>query len=135
MKREFIVLEKEELLSFLRNNLTRVIDFEAPMANLLTDFYDQLKSSTSGYASFNYELGGWTVPWGFRSDSKESACNVGDLDSIPGLGRSLGEGNGNSLQYSSLENPMDSGAWWLQSMGSQRVADKTERLALSLFSY
>ncbi|MBR6811318.1 translation elongation factor 4 [Candidatus Saccharibacteria bacterium] len=36
-----------------------VIDFEAPMANLLTDFYDQLKSSTSGYASFNYELGGY----------------------------------------------------------------------------
>ena len=33
-----------------------VIDFEAPMANLLTDFYDQLKSATSGYASFNYEL-------------------------------------------------------------------------------
>ena len=36
-----------------------VIDFEAPMANLLTDFYDQLKSTTSGYASFNYELGGY----------------------------------------------------------------------------
>ena len=36
-----------------------VIDFEAPMANLLTDFYDQLKSATSGYASFNYELGGY----------------------------------------------------------------------------
>lgn len=36
-----------------------VIDFDAPMANLLTDFYDQLKSATSGYASFNYELGGY----------------------------------------------------------------------------
>ena len=44
---------------------------------------------------------------GFPGDSvnKESACNVGDLDSIPGLGRSLGEGNGNPLQYSCLENP------------------------------
>ena len=40
-----------------------------------------------------------------------SACNVGDLGSIPGLGRSPGEGNGISLQFSCLENPMDGGAW------------------------
>ena len=45
------------------------------------------------------------------SDGKESACNVGDPGSIPGLGRSPGEGNGNPLQYSCLENPMDRGAW------------------------
>ena len=45
------------------------------------------------------------------SDSKASAHNVGDLGSIPGLGRSLGEGNGSPLQYSCLENPMDGGAW------------------------
>ena len=45
------------------------------------------------------------------SDGKDSACNVGDLGSIPGLGRSLEEGNGNSLQYSCLENSMDKGAW------------------------
>ena len=43
---------------------------------------------------------------------KESACNAGDPGSIPGLGRSLGERNGNPLQYSCLENPMDRGAWW-----------------------
>ena len=43
------------------------------------------------------------------SDSKASAYNAGDLGSIPGLGRSPGEGNGNSLQYSRLENPMDRG--------------------------
>ena len=43
---------------------------------------------------------------------KKSACNVGDLSLIPGLGRSPGEGNGNSLQYPCLENPMDRGAWW-----------------------
>jgi len=42
---------------------------------------------------------------------KASAYNVGDLGSIPGLGRSPGEGNGNPLQYSCLENPMDRGAW------------------------
>ena len=45
------------------------------------------------------------------SDGKESACNSGDLGSIPELGRSLGEGNGNPLQYSCLENPMDRGTW------------------------
>ena len=43
--------------------------------------------------------------------SKESACNMGDLGSIPGSGRSAGEGNGNPLQYSCLENSMDRGAW------------------------
>ena len=46
------------------------------------------------------------------SDSKESACNAGDLGSIPGSGRSPGEGNDNPLQYSCLENFMDRGAWW-----------------------
>ena len=45
------------------------------------------------------------------SDSKASAYKVGDPASIPGLGRSSGEGNGNPLQYSCLENPMDGGAW------------------------
>ena len=45
------------------------------------------------------------------ADGKESACNAGDLGSIPGLGRSFGEGNGNPLQYSCLENSMDRGAW------------------------
>ena len=45
------------------------------------------------------------------SDGKESACNAGDPGSIPGSGRSSGEGNGNPLQYSCLENPMDRGAW------------------------
>ena len=48
---------------------------------------------------------------GGGSDGKESACNMGDPGSIPGLGRSLGEGNGNPLQHSCLENPMDGGAW------------------------
>ena len=45
-------------------------------------------------------------------DVKESACIAGDLGLIPGWGRSPGEGNGNPLQYSFLENPMDRGAWW-----------------------
>ena len=46
------------------------------------------------------------------SDHKESSCNAGDLGPIPGLGRSSGEGNGNPLQYSCLENSMNRGAWW-----------------------
>ena len=46
------------------------------------------------------------------SDGKASASNVGDPSLIPGLGRSPGEGNGNPLQYSCLENSMDRGAWW-----------------------
>ena len=45
------------------------------------------------------------------SDGKESACNAGDQGLVPGLGRSLGEGNGNPIQYSCLENSMDRGAW------------------------
>ena len=45
------------------------------------------------------------------SAGKEYICNVGDLVSIPGLGRSSGEGNGNPLQYSCLGNPMDTEAW------------------------
>ena len=51
---------------------------------------------------------------GFPSGSvgKESACNAGDPGLIPGLGKSPGEGNGNPLQCSCLENSLDRGAWW-----------------------
>ena len=59
------------------------------------------------------------VPGG--SDGKESTCNAGDLGLIPGSGRSPGEENGNPLQYFCLDNPMDKGAWGLQSIGWQRV--------------
>ena len=51
----------------------------------------------------------WEFPGG--SDGKVSVYNAGDLGSIPGSGRSPGEGNGNPLQYSCLENLMDRGAW------------------------
>ena len=52
---------------------------------------------------------------------KICACNAGDQGSTPGLGRSLGVGNGNPLQYSCLENPMDRGAWWATVYGVARV--------------
>ena len=54
------------------------------------------------------------------SEVKASVCNVGDLDSIPGSGRFPGEGNGNPLQYSCLENPMDRGAWWATVHGVEK---------------
>ena len=55
------------------------------------------------------------------SVGKESACNAGDPGLIPGLGRSPEEGNGNPLQYSCLENPMDRGAWQATVHGVARV--------------
>ena len=55
------------------------------------------------------------------SEVKASACNEGDLGSIPGSGVSPGEGNGNPLLCSCLENPMDGGAWWATVHGLQRV--------------
>ena len=55
------------------------------------------------------------------AEVKVSACNVGDLGSIPGSGISLGEGNGNPLQCSCLENPMDGEALWARVHRLQRV--------------
>ena len=70
----------------------------------------------------------YTILWGFPggSEGKASACNVGDPVSIPGSGRSLGERNGNPLQYSYLENLMDRGAW--QRAWSHREFGMTEPL-------
>ena len=50
------------------------------------------------------------IPW--QLSSKETVCDAGDMGSIPGSGRSPGEGKGNPLQYSCLESPMDIRAWW-----------------------
>ena len=65
------------------------------------------------------------------SEVKAPACNAGDPGSIPGLGRSPGEGNGNPLQYSCLENPMDGGAWWATVCG---VAKSRTRLSHITFT-
>ena len=61
------------------------------------------------------------------SEVKAIAWNVGDPGLIPGSGRSPGEGNGNPLQYSCLENPMDRGAWWATPWG-RKESDTTEQL-------
>ena len=54
---------------------------------------------------------------------KNPPANAGDRDSIPGSGRSPGEGNDNSLQYSCLGNPMDRGAWWATVPGVEKESD------------
>ena len=61
------------------------------------------------------------------SDSKESACNAGDLGLIPGSGRAPGEGNGNALQCSCLENSMDRGTWQATVHGVTE-SDPTDRV-------
>ena len=70
------------------------------------------------------------------AEVKASACNVGDLSSIPGWGRSPGEGNGNPLQYSCLENPMDGGACWATvhsvAKSQTRLSDFTHSLTVNI---
>ena len=82
-------------------------------------------TSVSGLVSLrNY------LTCGITSDSevKASACNAGGLGSTPGLGRSPGEGNGNPLWYSCLENPMDRGAWWATVYRGRKESDTNEQL-------
>ena len=67
------------------------------------------------------------------SEGKESACNVGDLNLVPGSGRSPGEENGNLLQYSCLENPMDGGGAWRAAI--HRVAKSWTRLNNFTFTH
>ena len=71
----------------------------------------------------------WDLPSG--SDGKESACSAGDVDSIPGLGRYPGEGNGTPLQYSGLRIPWTEEPGELQSMG-RKQSDMMKRLSLSV---
>ena len=62
---------------------------------------------------------------------KNPPANAGDMDSIPGSGRSSGEENGNSLQYSCLGNPMDRGDWWATVHGVTKESDMTWQLNIS----
>ena len=75
------------------------------------------------------------LDWGFPggSEVKVSACNVGDPGSIPGLGRSPGEGNGNPLQYSCLENPMEGGAWQATVHGVAKSQTRLSYFTLTFF--
>ena len=80
---------------------------------------------SSGKWDVNVHMSSPGLPGG--SVSKESACNAGDLGLIPRLGRSPGGGNGKSLLYSCLGNPMDRGAWWVRVHGVEKL-DMTEWL-------
>ena len=68
------------------------------------------------------------------SDGKESICNAGNSDSIPGWGRYPGEGNGYPVQSSCLENFMDRGDWWVGPWGHKQSV-MTEQVILSLFTF
>ena len=84
------------------------------------------------YMQSAWHLGKWKVlKESGGSDTKVSACNAGDLCAIPESGRSSGEGNGNPLQYSCLENSMDGGAWWATVHG---VAKSQTRLSNFTFT-
>ena len=69
------------------------------------------------------------------SDGKTSACNAGDPGSIPGSGKSPGEGNGNSLQYSCLENSMDGGAWQATVLGVTKSQSRLSNLTFTLLLF
>ena len=66
---------------------------------------------------------GSLLPWWLNG--KESTCQAGDMGSIPELGRPSGEGNGNPLQYSCLENPMDRRVWWATVHGVTKESKMT----------
>ena len=89
-------------LGFSRQEHWSALLFPSPL--YLYSFSNFLSFSTSSFLVYICGFPG-------GSDGKESTCSVGDLSLIPGLGRSPGEGNGYSPQYSSLENSMDRGAW------------------------
>ena len=101
----------------------------------VSDFFTIFRLSVSAitdfqggdYSSLRIQMVG-SFPGG--SEGKASACNAGDLDSIPGSGRSPGEGNGTPLQYSCLENPMDGGTWWATVHGVAK-----SRIQLSDFTF
>ena len=86
-----------------------------PFSNRPKTTEKQMIKQKDKYYKYYYQ----TMPGGFPYSSvgKESACNAGDPGSIPGLGRSPGEGTGNPLQYSCLENTIDREAWWAMVYG------------------
>ena len=76
---------------------------------------------------------GWGFPGG--SAGKESTCRVGDLGSIPGLGRSPGDGNGYPLQYSGLETSMNREAWWATIHGVANSQTQLSHLHFAVFQW
>ena len=90
--------------SALRIRWTKYWSFNISASN---EYSELISFRTNGFEIVLFHLSSALL-----YDGKESSCNAGDLGSIPGLGRSPGEGNVNPLHYSCLENPMDRGALW-----------------------
>ena len=89
-------------------------DIEKPSVDMISLRPKDTKYSNQGTNYRRCHKPGLRAIEGFPggSDGKESVCNVGDPDLIPGLGRCPGKGNGNPLQYCCLENSMDRRGWW-----------------------
>ena len=80
---------------------------------VIADWYNDLKSDDNWMANSMENQPNKFIKWGFPGGSavKNLPASAGDMGSIPGSGRSPGEGNGNPLQYPCLRNPLDRGAW------------------------
>ena len=91
-----------------------------------SDFQVELPKTSEGHFKGEFKLAYVINHFPGGSVVKNPPANVGDMSSIPVFGRSLGEGNGNPLQYSYLENPMDRGAWWNAVPGVAKESDMSE---------
>ena len=113
-----------------RRRLSRILTFRlhSPLLMLLSLVAESIISYFGRTFRTPHHLGGYIELLDFPggSEVKASAWNARELGSIPGSGRSSGEGNGNPLQYSCLENPMDRGAWWATIHGVTKESDTTE---------
>ena len=108
---------REKILAGRRNN-----ENKSPELGVSFGCFRKEKETQCGWNWVYHGENGWGFP--DSSVGKESTCSVGDPGSIPGSGRSSGEGKGYPLQYSGLENSMDCSPWGL------KESDTTERLSL-----
>ena len=117
-KLDYISLLKEVILIYAENTpKDPSLRYTALNTECKHRGYLKKPKQKSGYLVLAWQMLGFPC----SSFGKESACSAGDLGLIPGLGRSSGEENGNPLQYSCLENPMDRGVWQATVHGVTRV--------------
>ena len=119
------LLRSSILLLFILLNITEVMFLSSAPLKII---------QSMGLQRVRYDwainiLRGFPGTW----DSKESACNAGDVGSIPGWGRSPGEGKGNQLQYSCLENSTDKDVWWATVHGVTKESDNDWAINVSFF--
>ena len=105
-----IKTDNTDVVIYVKDKQNRLKQIKTLKNNVLTPYvhHTEVKGKETLYSSCKSKI---FLYLPCDSDVQESACNAGDPDSIPGSGRSLGEGNGYSLQYSCLENFMNSKAW------------------------